>query len=496
VNLESGSSTLSPGERDLWWEPRLLWPVLAATLVRFTLLAVSLVRTGSGILFQADTVSYLDPGRNLVLHGRFIADGVPDLVRTPGYSLFLGITSLAGLPAAGAANAIVSVLTVILVWRLARSIFADDRIAFGAAWILAFEPISVAFSVTLLSETLFLIPFLISLERLTEFLHGHRLRVLAVAGLWLAAATFVRPITYYLPIALALGLLLALARVPGLRWKAPAVLLISVLPWLAAWQVRNWVETGYRGFSSISDINLYFYDAVAVRARLEHRGFYDLRRELGYVDFTNRDGQSYLYPPYLALHPEQAGWSQGQRLAFMHSEGLHVIQAHYVTYLCSSASALVNAVFSPGAGYFDRLVIPGASRNDASVIDEGAARVGIRMVAKFPLEAAEKVVFELVLLGLYLFAARGLWFAARGAFRGRLNNACLWLLLGTSAYLLAVAALSDMLAESRLRMPVMPVVCILAAAGMCRTKTSAIELRSEWRGIAPLSAADAEQTLQ
>jgi len=38
------------------------------------------------------------------------------------------------------------------------------------------------------------------MERLAEFLRGHRLRVLAAAGLWLAAATFVRPIAYYLPL--------------------------------------------------------------------------------------------------------------------------------------------------------------------------------------------------------------------------------------------------------------------------------------------------------
>jgi Dolichyl-phosphate-mannose-protein mannosyltransferase len=473
MNLESVGMTVSPGERDQWWAPRLVWPLIAATVVRISLLAVSLVRNGSSVLFQPDTVSYLDPGRNLVLHGRFIADGVPDLVRTPGYSLFLGITSLAGLPAAGAANAIVSALTVILVWRLGRTVFGDDRIALGAAWIFAFEPISVAFSIALLSETLFLVPFLISLERLAEFLRGHRLRVLAVAGLWLAAATFVRPITYYLPIALALGLLLALARVPGLRWKAPAVLLISVLPWLAAWQVRNWVETGYRGFSSISDINLYFFDAADVKARLEHRGFSGLQRELGFVGVSGRDGQSYLYPPYLALHPEQAGWSQGQRLAFMHSEGLRIIQAHYGTYLVNSVSALVNAVFSPGAGFIDRLVIPGSPRNDPNLIDEGAARGGIQLIKKSPWKAVEKVVFEVVLLGLYLFAARGLWSAARGAFRGGLNNACLWLLLGTSAYLLLVAALSDATADSRLRVPVMPVVCILAAAGILGAKPSA-----------------------
>jgi len=470
---QSSASNATTSLADQWWEPRLVWPVLTAAIVRFVLLAVSLAQNGSRVLFQADTVSYLDPGRNLVLHGRFIADGVPDLVRTPGYSLFLGLTSLAGLPAAGAANAALSVLTIVLVWRLARTVFADDRIAIAAAWLMVFEPISVAFSSALLSETLFMVPFLICMERLAAFLRSRSLRVLAVAGLWLAAATYVRPITYYLPIVLAAGLFVTLARVPGLRWKAPAVLLISVLPWLAIWQIRNRAETGYAGFSSISEINLYFYDAVDIEARLEHRGFFDMRKELGYVDFSDRDGQSYLYAPYVALHPEQATWTQGQRLAFMHAEGLRVIKTHIGTYLGNFARALLNAVVSPGAGYLDRLVIPDGGRNNAGVIDEGAARGGIQLVRKSPWEAAEKVVFEIALLAMYLCAAWGLTLAARGTFRGSLSNASLYMLLGASVYFLCVAALSDTAADSRLRLPVMPFVCILVAAGLWRTTETA-----------------------
>jgi hypothetical protein len=471
MNLESGSSIVGPDERDLWWEPRLVWPVLAATLVRFALLAVSLFRNGSSILFQADTVSYLDPGRNLVLHGHFIADGVPDLVRTPGYSLFLGITSLAGLPATGAANATVSALTVILVWRLARTIFADDRIALGAAWIFAFEPITIALSSALLSENLFLVPFLIGIERLAAFLREDRLRHVAVAGLCLAAATYVRPISYYLPFTLAVGLFVVSERVPGLRWKAPAILLICAVPLVAVWQIRNWVETGYRGFSSISEINLYFYGAVDVEARLKHRSFLDVRKDFGYVDFTDHDGQSYLYPPYLALHPEQAGWTQGQRLAFMRSEGLRVIEAHPGIYFDNFATALVAEIFSPGSGYLDRLVIDGKSSGKPGLIDQGLAHGGVQLIRKSPWEAAEKGAFEVVLLAIYLCAAWGTLLAVKGAFRGRLENASLWLMLGTSVYLLSVAALSDMAADSRLRLPVIPFVCILAAAALWGTKT-------------------------
>ena len=475
MSIESCNLTANPSLQTAWWTQRLVGPLVAASGIRLALMALLIARNGTSALVLGDTNSYLEPGRNLLLHGRFVADGVPDLLRTPGYSIFLAVTSLAGLSAAAMANLILSVFSVFLVWRLGRVVFDDDRIAIRAAWIFAFEPISVLFSFVLLSETLFVAFLLLSLERLAMFLRGRSLRVLAAAGLWLAAATFVRPITYYMPGALAMGLFLVLARVPGLRWKAPAVLLISVLPWLVAWQVRNWVETGYSGFSSVREINLYFFDAAEMTARVEHRKFIDVLTELGYLQFTNDSGQDYLFKPYLALHPEQAGWSQGQRLAFMHTEAVRVIRAHEGLYLRSCLTHLFMTVFEPGAAVFDVLLFPGDPRHVIGLIrEQGLARGSILLAKTYPWLAAEKAAFAVVMLGLYLFAVRGVFLAARGVFRGVTQNACLWLLLGTSLYFLAVSgAAGGPGASSRYRVPIMPVVCILAAAGTLRGKTVA-----------------------
>ena len=449
-----------------WWTQRLAGPVIAAAVVRLALLGLTLARTGTVGITMADTASYLIPGRNLLLHGQFVADGVPDMVRTPGYALFLAITSLAGLPAAALANIILSLFSIVLVWKLGRAVFGDDRIALGAAWIFAFEPMSVLFSISLMSETLFLLLFLLSMERLAEFLRGRRLRVLAVAGLWLAAATFVRPVTYYLPVPLALGIFVVLARERGLRWKAPAVLLISALPWLAAWQLRNWVETGYSGFSSIADASLYFVNDVELTARLEHHSSADVMKELGYSQFTGRSGQMYLAQPYVDRHPEQAGWNQTQRLAFMHTESLRVIRANSGLYLRTCLKGLFTTVFSPGVGYYDRLVSPIDPGRIASLVDKNPVSWERELARTHPWTAAEKAAFVALLLAMYLFAARGL-------FRADRHNACLWLLLGTALYFLAISGATGGLSGARYRIPVMPAVCILAAAGIQRKRTIA-----------------------
>ncbi|MGA2352177.1 MAG: glycosyltransferase family 39 protein [Terracidiphilus sp.] len=458
--------TADPIIKSKWWTPGLAGPIVAAALIRLSLLIASLVRTGTNGIVQPDTASYLIPGRNLVLHGCYFADGVPNLFRPPGYSLFLSIFSLAGLPAAAIANVVLSVITVVLVWRLGRMVFGDDRIALVAAWLFAFEPMSVVLSIDLLSETLFLALFLLSVERVAAFLRGNGLRSLAGAGLSLAAATYTRPTTYYLPIALALGLILVFMRVPGLRWKAPAVLLISALSLQAAWQVRNWVETGYGGFSSMREVNLYIENAAEVTSIVEHRDYFEVRKELGFLKFTDTSGQIYLSPTYVERHPEQAGWNSAQRIAFMRSAAESVLRAHRGVYLRTWVRPVFAVIFDPGAGYFDHVLNLENARLTSRMVNEGALRWGLFLAKTYPWIVAEKAAFGIVLLGLYFLAARGV-------LRCGARDPVLWLMLGTTLYFIAVFAVAGSYgADARFRLPIMPVVCIFAAAGVWRPKTT------------------------
>jgi hypothetical protein len=345
-----------------------------------------------------------------------------------------------------------------------------------------------------MSEPLFFALLLLSLERIAAFLRQRRLPLLAVAGLWLAAATFVRPVTYYLPAALALGLFAVLARVPKLRWQAPAVLLISVLPWIAAWQIRNFVETGYRGFSSVSEVNLYFFNAADVTARMEHRPLDTVLDELGYGGARNCDQQYYLYRPYLARNPQQAAWNQSQRLEFMRSEASRVIQAHRGIYLRGRIALFFTTIFRLGSGSFYGLIYPGkpivfslgsssfgglfypGGPNDTSKYEVGENPVqGWLVLAKaYPWVAVEKLIFAIAMFGLYIFSARGMYRAARGAYRDSMSGASLWLLLGTLLYFFAVIAVGGGTeADARLRLPVILILCILSSAGWQRAKTIA-----------------------
>ena len=192
--------------------------------------------------------------------------------------------------------------------------------------------------------------------------------------------------------------------------------------------------------------------------------------ELGYGDFRGNSGQVYLDQHYLARYPEQARWSQAQRLNFLHSQAVAVLRAHPSIYLRSCLMDLIVMLSHPGAYSWGQHPL---SLNDiaeaASPTVAGPERWrGVLAIAiERPRAATEKVVSWIFLLALYLFA---IW----GVFRSGLRNACLWLLVGVAIYLLTVSvATTGAYPSPRLRIPVMPILCILASAGWQRTKTIA-----------------------
>jgi hypothetical protein len=128
-------------------------------------------------------------------------------------------------------------------------------------------------------------------------------------------------------------------------------------------------------------------------------------------------------------------------------------------------------VFESGAAAFDAVLFPGDPWHVTGLIRKaGLVRGPILLAKTHPWVAAEKAAFTAVMLALYLLAIRGVFLAMRGAFRGHMQEACLWLLLGTFFYFLIVSGVAGgQGASSRYRVPIMPIVCILAAAGTRRT---------------------------
>lgn len=201
---------------------------LAAVLALSGLLKVTLALVFADLPPRYDEEEFL-------AFGRAVADGAAPVVwRAPGYQAFVAAGLGLGGGSAGGVRvlqALVSVVTTWLVWRLARRRFGDGA-ALGAAAFTAFYPSWVAFSHLLWAETL-LMPFLVlGFDRALAAGETGDRRAAAVAGAAFGLAALVRSTALVLLAVSAAWLLLR----RGPRAAAATALLglaaaVVVAPW-------------------------------------------------------------------------------------------------------------------------------------------------------------------------------------------------------------------------------------------------------------------------
>jgi hypothetical protein len=206
---------------------------------------------------------------------------------------------------------------------------------------------------------------------------------------------------------------------------------------------------GYGGFSSIVEKNLYFFQSAEITAELQHESLETVQNELGYLDETS----------YLRAHPEQAAWTQAERLSYMRIEAKRILAAHPWMYLRSHFAGVGVVAFTPCAAEW--LELTGIYPNDGAmprrVLNEGIGTSALRVIAFHPGVALTMAIFEAYLVCLYGLSVWGL--LAWGSAGKQLS-----LLVGICMYFVLIAGGAQ--AVGRYRTPAMPEVCVLAAGGV------------------------------
>lgn len=239
------------GGRNRW--PARLWVILVVSLALKLGVWAMVLRTEPSRFLAQDSPGYHNSARALLQTRTFAVSpetpSVHQVYRTPGYPAFLaGVYTVFGEhpPAAIVVQIVISIVTIALTFWIANSLWGP-QVALLAALLLGLDVTSFSFSLMLLTETLFAFWVAAMLAAGIRLLTATRKAKWALLlGFFLAMATLVRPIAYYLAFPLALGFLL-FGWISRWEWKATlGVAALIVLPFVlvvGGWQVRNYRVT-------------------------------------------------------------------------------------------------------------------------------------------------------------------------------------------------------------------------------------------------------------
>lgn len=252
-----------------WYKDKIFWAIVTvAGVVKFAALFYLYFfgPLGEAVLVFPDSLTYVYPAQTLLTYGHLweAVSASPLLLRTPGYPVFLALIQLLtgnmtwGIAVMQNFLSLALLLPVYLITRrLAGQQAARWSAGFCAASVLYF---SLSFAV--LTETLcvFLLAWFIFF--VVRWLQKPLGRDLLGAALLLACAVYVRPAAYYfVPAAFLFFVAVAwrnksvsLLKQTLLYFLIPSFLLIG------AWQVRNFYQTGYGGFTSVGAYNMYIWN--------------------------------------------------------------------------------------------------------------------------------------------------------------------------------------------------------------------------------------------
>jgi 4-amino-4-deoxy-L-arabinose transferase-like glycosyltransferase len=405
--------------------------------------------------FTPDSPGYLALAQTL-LHGSFSDDGLPNIVRTPGYPLLLVPAVAFQHPVLIAVfeNLLLAVGSAWLIWRIVANLFPGSQASTWAVLLYCFEPVGFLYSVKVMPETLFCAQLLLFIWLVVHFFREPSYAKLLLAALALGCATYTRPVSIYLGVWLIPLFLLFPRPLPFIQRSFRAILFLVVFVLtLAPWTFRNVKVAEYRGFSSITDNALYFYSAAAIQAKLEHKSFAQEQEEMGFWDSQR----------YFQAHPEQSTWSRSQISRFMRAESERIISQHLPSYLFLHARGFVTLLFDTVATVTLQAVQLYPERGGllARTVDQGYYRGVMWLIRQHPIVGMVFLLLGIQLLLYYVLALLGvrqLPFAV-GCFFG-------------FVVLYFVLVSGGPIASGRYRAPIMPLVCVPAGVAIASRRAA------------------------
>jgi hypothetical protein len=415
------------------------------------------------IFHGADTLSYIKPATSLIQSGKFFTDGLPDIVRPPGYPLFLIPGLLLGHVEIITIilQIIVSCWTVYLIYKISLIIFNhNQKIAIFCALLYAVEPVSIVMSLKIMSETLFTCLLITFLYYFINYLVTNDLQFknknLIKSAFFLATTIYVRPITYYLPFFVFIFIIILgikkQQQTRKLILHGLLFLIISMTP-AYLWQLRNYIQTGYAGISSVKEFNLYYWHGSTILTATEN---------IEYSEALNKLEQKVVQN----LTPEEMK-NKKKLNQYFQQEALQLIREHPWTYLNLRLNGTLSVLFNSSPMAYISLfkVNVGSYGSNIGACTTVFYQKGFLAFIIIYFQKMPQVVI-LTWIGLQIILFIYLALACRGFLSSKIpNNLPMIFILSLAVYLLIIAGGPEGLI-TRYRHPIMPIICILAGLGL------------------------------
>ncbi len=251
-----------------WYKDKIFWTIFA--VAAFVKLAVLLYLMqsllGEQVFVFPDSLGYVYPAQTFLSYGQLweAVSATPLLMRTPGYPLFLALVQFATgnmTWAVAATQNLLALLLLIPVYLTAQRV-ANKTAARWAAGFCATSVLYFSLSFAVLSEIVCVFLLAWFVYTALVWLADRRLRDLFLAALFLSAAIYVRPVAYYFFFVCILLLGFLAWREKSLRILKQAVcyFILPIVILIGSWQVRNYITTGYGGFTTVAAYNLYIWN--------------------------------------------------------------------------------------------------------------------------------------------------------------------------------------------------------------------------------------------
>jgi hypothetical protein len=297
-----------------------------------------------------------------------------------------------------------------------------------------------------MSDNLFALMITLTIVTLVRYFREQKWSLLALSAVLTAIATYVRPVGLMFAAIVAIVLLIRASRFRNII-SYFAIFAVLVGPWF----VRNHIEAGYNGFSSISDKNLLPYEAASVKARLDGISQEEARRQL--LDVYEKRLQD--------LHLE-AGSVEALRLKAQ--MGREILHAHLATWVFVRLVTTAGSLLPDSTNILQMYGATTGNRGTLSVLQARGPLAAIKYYFDSNPGAVVLMLPEVVILVAKYLACGAFLILCPLYFRKlHWDTSELALVLLTIAMFLAVGG---PVAIARFRLPAEPMLNLAAAAGV------------------------------